>query len=102
MEIHIVKLVHALVKKARDVKWSSGKRILQLSLELEHLQGIILYERECVEHWIDPLEFEAHKQIGRKIMLGLCLFKDSWIKNSMRFNRSWKRFKRRRRKQGRL
>jgi hypothetical protein len=35
-------------------------------LELEHLQGIILYEREHVEHQIDPMEFEAHKQEWEK------------------------------------
>lgn len=44
------------------MKWPYGKRIQQLSLRLEHLQGIILYEQKCVEHHIDPLEFETHKQ----------------------------------------
>lgn len=61
MEEQLTKLVHALSKKVRDLKQSYGKRIRQLSLELQHLQGIILYEREHVEHRIDPLEFEAHK-----------------------------------------
>jgi len=63
MEVHIVKLIciHALVKKVRDVKRSYGKIIWQLSLELEHLQGIILYKQKRFEHYIDPLEFEAHK-----------------------------------------
>jgi uncharacterized protein Yka (UPF0111/DUF47 family) len=60
MEEQLTKLVHAFSKKVRDVKQSYGKRIRQLSLELEHLQGI-MYEREHVEHRIDPLEFEAHK-----------------------------------------
>jgi hypothetical protein len=36
-------------------------------LELEHLQGIILCEQERVEHQINPLEFEAHKQEWEKI-----------------------------------
>ncbi len=39
---------------------------------------------------------------GRKIMQGSCLLKDNWIKNSMKFNKNWKRLKRRRKKQGRL
>jgi hypothetical protein len=37
MEEQLTKLVHALSKKVRDVKQSYGKRIRQLSLELEHL-----------------------------------------------------------------
>jgi hypothetical protein len=37
MEMHIVELVHALAKKVRDMKWSYGKRIWQLLMELEHL-----------------------------------------------------------------
>jgi len=61
MEEQLVELVHASTKKAKDVKWSYGKRIWQLSLQLEHLHGIILYERECAKHHIDPLDFEAHK-----------------------------------------
>jgi len=47
--------------KAKDVKQFYRKKIQQLSLELEHLQGIILYEREHVEHCIDLFELEAHK-----------------------------------------
>jgi hypothetical protein len=38
-----------------------GKKINNFFLELEHLQGMILYEQERIKHWIDPLEFEAHK-----------------------------------------
>jgi hypothetical protein len=64
MEMHIVELIRALAKKVRDMKWSYGKRILQLSMQLEHLQGIILYEQEHNKHHIDPLEFETHKQMG--------------------------------------
>jgi hypothetical protein len=45
----------------KDIKWSYGKRIQQLSLELKHLNNIILYEQKHIEHHIDPLEFEAHK-----------------------------------------
>lgn len=37
MEVQIIQLVHASTKKARDVKWSYGKRIQQFYLELEHL-----------------------------------------------------------------
>jgi hypothetical protein len=59
-------MVHALAKKAKDVKQSYGKRFRQLSLELEHLHGIILYERKHVKHRIDPLEFETHKQEWEK------------------------------------
>jgi hypothetical protein len=44
MEEQLVKLVHASTKKVKDVKRSYGKRIRQLSLELEHMQGVILYE----------------------------------------------------------
>jgi len=44
MEVHIVELLHASTKKVRDVKWAYGKKNWQLSLELEHLQGIIPYE----------------------------------------------------------
>jgi hypothetical protein len=46
MQVQILELVriHAFAKKAKDVKWSYGRKIQQLSLELEHLQGIILYE----------------------------------------------------------
>jgi hypothetical protein len=32
---------------------------------------IILYEREHIEHQINPLEFEAHKQEWEKINSGL-------------------------------
>ncbi len=63
--------MHASAKNAKDVKRSYGKNILQLYLELEHLQGIILYERKHVEHWIDLLEFEAHKQEWEKNNVGL-------------------------------
>ncbi len=62
MEVQLVELVHASTKKMRDMKWSYGKRIQQLSLELKHLNNIILYEQKHTEHHIDPLEFEAHKQ----------------------------------------
>jgi len=63
MQVQILELVriHAFAKKAKDVKWSYGRKIQQLSLELEHLQGIILYEWERSEYCINPLEFEAHK-----------------------------------------
>jgi hypothetical protein len=70
MEVRLIKLVHASTKKARDVKWSYGKWIQQLSLELEHLQGIIMYEWKRVKHWIDPLEFEAHKKEWEKNNVG--------------------------------
>ncbi len=63
--------MHASGKKARDVKGFYGKRILQLYLELEHVQVIILYEQNHVKHWIDPLEFEAHKQEWEKNNVGL-------------------------------
>jgi hypothetical protein len=63
--------VHALAKKAKNVKGSYGKRILQLFLELEHVQVIILYEQKYAEHHIDPLEFEAHKQEWEKNNVGL-------------------------------
>ncbi len=71
MEVQIVELVHASAKKARNMKQSYGKRIRKLFLELEHLHGIILYERKCTEHWIDPLKFEAHKQEWEKNNVGL-------------------------------
>jgi hypothetical protein len=71
MEVQIVELVHALAKKVRDVKWSYGKKIRQFYLELEHMHNIILYRQERVEHQIDPLEFEAHKQEWEKNNVGL-------------------------------
>jgi len=61
MEVQLVELIHASTKKMKDMKWSYGKRIQQLSLELKHLNNIILYEQKHIEHHIDPLEFEAHK-----------------------------------------
>jgi hypothetical protein len=39
---------------------------------------------------------------SRRRMQGSRLFKDNWIKNFMRFNKSWKKLKRKRREQGRL
>jgi hypothetical protein len=66
MEEQLVQLVHALTNKTKDVKWSYGNKIWQLSLELEHLHGIILYEWEHHEHQIDPLKFETHKQEHEK------------------------------------
>jgi hypothetical protein len=71
MEVQLVELVHASTKKARDVKQSYGKIIWQMFLEFEHLQGIILYKQKCLEHWIDPLEFEAHKQEWETNNVGL-------------------------------
>jgi hypothetical protein len=32
----------------------------QLPLEVEHLQGVVLYEWKCVEWHINSLDFEAH------------------------------------------
>jgi hypothetical protein len=85
MEEQLTKLVHAFSKKVRDVKQSYGKRIRQLSLKLEHLQGILLYEQDTV---LIPLNLKPTNMNGRKIMQVLCLLKDNWIKNSMRFNKS--------------
>ncbi len=71
MEVQIKKLIHASTKKMKDMKWSYGGKNQQLLLELEHLQGIILYEQECAEHRIDPLKFEAHNQEWEKNNVGL-------------------------------
>ncbi len=60
MEVLMVEFVHASTKKARDVKRSSGGKNQQLPLEVEHLQGVVLYEWKHVEWHIDPLEIEAH------------------------------------------
>ncbi len=60
MELQMVEFVHTSTKKARDVKRSYGQKNWQLPLEVEHLQGVVLYEWKCVEWHIDPLDFEAH------------------------------------------
>ncbi len=65
MEIQLVEPIHASTKQTKDVKRSYGKKI-QLSLELECLQNIIMYEQEHTAHRIDPLEFEAHKKEWEK------------------------------------
>ncbi len=37
-----------------------------------------------------PWSLKPIRRNGRKIMQGPCLFKDRWIKNSMKLNKSWK------------
>ncbi len=46
--------------KARDVKRFYWGKNRQLPLEVEHLQGVVLYEWKCVEWHINSLDFEAH------------------------------------------
>jgi hypothetical protein len=102
IEEQLVELVHALAKKMRDVRWSYWKRIRQLSLKLDICRAWYYMSESALNTILIPLNLKPTNKNGRKIMQVLCLFKDNWIKNSMRFNRSWKRPKRRRRKQGRL
>jgi len=44
MEVQMVEFIHTSTKKARDVKRSYGGKNRQLLLEVEHLQGVFLYE----------------------------------------------------------
>jgi hypothetical protein len=71
MEVQMVELIHVLAKKTKDVKRSYGKKVRQLSLEVECLHVIIMYEQDHAEQYIDPLDFEAHWQ--------------EWERNNVRF-----------------
>jgi hypothetical protein len=71
MEVQMVELIHVLAKKTKDVKRSYGKKVRQLSLEVECLHGIIMYEQDHAEQHIDPQDFEAHWQ--------------EWERNNVRF-----------------
>lgn len=75
MEVQMVELIHPSTKKTKDVKRSYGKRIWQLSLEVECLHGVIMYEQKHVEQHIDPLDFEAHWQEWERNIAGFIVVK---------------------------